>query len=107
LRSRRYNQSALLARRIRQKTGLSLDLYSLRRIRHTRPQTELKKEERGRNVKRAFQVFDASRIQGTDILLVDDVTTTGSTLNECARTLKKAGAKRVGCLVLATTSIHS
>jgi ComF family protein len=104
LRSRGFNQSLLLARCVVSKTGAELDFLSLRRTRFTRPQTELTSEERQRNVRKAFEVVKPEAVKGRTIVLVDDVATTGSTLNECAKALKKAGADSVLCLVLARTS---
>jgi len=101
LRERGYNQSLLLARHVAPGLGASLDFLSLRRTRDTRVQTGLKKNERRRNVRRAFEVTDRNAVKGKTILLVDDVATTGSTLNECARVLRKAGCNEIHCLVLA------
>jgi len=104
LRSRGFNQSLLLARAVVSKTGADLDFLSLRRIRFTKPQTELSSEERKRNVRKAFEVVQPQAVKGRTVLLVDDVATTGSTLNECTKALKRAGADSVLCLVLARTS---
>jgi ComF family protein len=104
LRARGFNQSLLLARCVALKTDSELDFLSLRRRRFTKPQTELSSEERKKNVRKAFEVVRPERVKGRTILLVDDVATTGSTLNECAKALKKAGADSVLCLVLARTS---
>jgi ComF family protein len=104
LRSRGFNQSLLLARCVASKTGADLDFLSLRRTRFTKPQTELSSEERQRNVRKAFEVINPEAFRGKTIVLVDDVATTGSTLNECAKALKRAGAESVLCLVLARTS---
>jgi ComF family protein len=104
LRSRGFNQSLLLARCVASKTGSDLDFLSLRRTRFTKPQTELTSEERKKNVRKAFEVVNPEAVKGKTIVLVDDVATTGSTLNECAKALKKAGADSVLCLVLARTS---
>jgi len=82
-----------------------LDFLSLRRVRYTKPQTGLDSHERRKNVRRAFEVVDPKRVKGRTIVLVDDVATTGSTLNECARVLKRAGAGEVHALVLARTSL--
>jgi predicted amidophosphoribosyltransferase len=83
---------------------MPVPLLSLRRIRYTRPQTGLKITERKKNVRMAFEIVDRMAVKGRTILLVDDVTTTGNTLNECARMLKRAGSKEVFCLTLARTS---
>ncbi len=104
LRARGFNQSLLLARSVASKTGAELDFLSLRRTRFTKPQTELSSEERKKNVRKAFEVVKPAAAKGRTILLVDDVATTGSTLNECAKALKRAGAEGVLCLVLARTS---
>jgi ComF family protein len=104
LRERNFNQSLLLARSAAPLLGAELDFLSLRRIKYTQPQTGLKSDERRKNVRRAFEVVDSKVVKGRSVLLVDDVTTTGSTLNECARTLKRAGAREVFCLTLARTS---
>jgi ComF family protein len=104
LRSRGFNQSLLLARCVASKTGAELDFLSLRRTRFTKPQTALSSEERKKNVRKAFEVVKPEAVRKRTILLVDDVATTGSTLNECAKALKRAGADGVLCLVLARTS---
>jgi ComF family protein len=104
LRERGFNQSLLLAREVAKDLKVDLDFLSLQRIKYTKPQTELGSEERARNVRRAFQVLRRETVKKRSIVLVDDVATTGSTLNECARALKKAGCREVFCLVLARTS---
>ena len=103
LRERGFNQSLLLAKVIASELGTPLDYLSLIRKRDTRSQTGLKRKERGRNVANAFSVNSAAIFKGTRVLLVDDVLTTGHTLKECARTLKKSGALEVICLALART----
>jgi ComF family protein len=103
LRERGFNQSLLLARALSSHLGSHLDYLSFIRTKHTRAQTGLGKEERKRNVKDAFSVIAPDAITGKKITLVDDVFTTGYTLNECAKTLKKSGAVAVICLTLART----
>jgi ComF family protein len=100
---RGFNQSLLLARHVVSGLGSDLDFLSLRRVRDTRPQTGLKSEERRKNVRGAFDVRDRSAVSRRTVVLVDDVATTGNTLNDCARALKKAGARDVYGLVLART----
>ena len=101
LRERGFNQSLLLARHVAGRLHSELDFLSLRRVRYTLPQTGLGKDERRKNVRGAFQLKDPEIVKGKTVLLVDDVATTGNTLNECARVLKKAGCDKVFCLVLA------
>ncbi|MBW1920240.1 MAG: ComF family protein [Deltaproteobacteria bacterium] len=105
LRERGFNQSLLLARHVASRLGAQLDFLSLRRVRYTKPQTELSKDERRKNVKMAFGILDKQVVKGRSVLLVDDVATTGNTLNECARVLKKSGAQKVLCVTLARTSL--
>ena len=104
LRERGFNQSLLLARHVASLLRTELDFLSLRRIRYTQPQTGLKSEERKRNVRKAFEITNQEAVKGRNVLLVDDVTTTGSTLNECARVLSRAGAEKVCGIVLARTA---
>jgi ComF family protein len=99
---RGYNQSELLANQL----SLKIDVPSkvlLRRVKPTRPQVELGRDQRAENVKNAFQVDEAmiTSINDKTILLIDDVCTTGATLRECARALKKGGAAAVYALTLA------
>lgn len=103
LRQRGFNQSLLLARHVARHLGTELDFLSLRRVRYGSPQTGLGKEERRKNVLRAFRIEHPGKVKDRPVLLVDDVATTGNTLNECARVLVHAGCERVLCLVLART----
>ena len=101
LRWRGFNQSVLLARQISRVYDIPLDPFTLQRHRETPPQTQLNEAERRKNMRGAFTV-DADRpVTGKNILLVDDVYTSGATVNECSRTLKKHGAKDVYVLTLA------
>lgn len=101
LRERGFNQSFLLIRRWAKQEGLPFDGLTLSRSRWTEPQTALSRKERQKNIKGAFAVKDPEKIVGQKILLVDDVYTTGSTVNECARVLMEAGAEFVDVLTLA------
>lgn len=105
LRWRGFNQALLLARPLSKHTGTPIDAHSLRRLRATRPQVELTGAERRNNVARAFVVTRPRAIRGRRILLVDDVYTTGSTVEECSRALLAAGARVVDVLVLARAVI--
>ena len=95
LKKRGYNQSKLLARAFCQKTGLTLDTQSLVRVRDTGSQTKLGRPERVKNMSGAFAVKNPAAVKGKTVLLIDDVATTGSTLEACAQALRMAGAKRV------------
>jgi ComF family protein len=101
LREREYNQSLLLCDALARKTGCHVIADGLERIRATPPQTGLPLKERQRNVRGAFRARRPEAIQGRHILLVDDVLTTGATVNECARVLKRAKARSVGVLTVA------
>ena len=99
--SRGFNQSALLAAAVTRKLRCRLDVASLVRVIATPPQTAQDLESRRRNVRNAFVVRYPERITGIKVLLVDDVLTTGSTANECARALRGAGAREVDVLTIA------
>lgn len=101
LRHRGFNQALLLASPISKQFNIPLCFDNLVRIRPTRPQVELSGEERIKNVRGAFAVKRPDLVGGKIVLLVDDVFTTGATLNECAAVLKKAGATAVNALTLA------
>ena len=100
---RRYNQSALLADFLSRKTGISTDYLSLTRFRNTVPQVQLSGSARRNNLKQAFCVTKPQNIKERKIVLIDDVSTTGSTLNECAKALHRAGAAKIYALTLART----
>ncbi len=101
LRERGFNQSLILARTLGEKYGIRVDFSLLKRRKFTLTQTGLDKKEREKNTKGAFEVVHPGRLNGKNIILVDDVFTTGATINECARTLKKAGAEEIAVLTLA------
>jgi ComF family protein len=90
-----------LIRRWAKHDGIPFDGLTLLRNRWTEPQTALSRKERKKNIKDAFLIKYRERIRGKKIVLVDDVYTTGSTVNECARVLMKAGAELVDVLTLA------
>jgi ComF family protein len=100
-RLRGYNQSEVLARVVASALGLPFDASALRRVRSSPPQARAAtSEERRRNVDGAF-VAVASRVARRRVLLIDDVATTGATLDACACALKQAGAREVWCLTWA------
>jgi ComF family protein len=100
LRWRGFNQSEILAHALDLRIPVITDI--LVRVRYTKPQVRTKsKNERTENLRDAFDVTPHTNINGKDILLIDDIMTTGTTLHECATKLKCAGARKVHCLVLA------
>ncbi|MEN8257114.1 MAG: ComF family protein [Thermodesulfobacteriota bacterium] len=100
LRSRGFNQSLLLAKVLFPEQKEKIGNYLIR-SRPTQPQTGLKGDERRKNVVGAFALPKPETVAGKKICLVDDVFTTGTTVNECAKTLKKAGAASVEVATLA------
>lgn len=98
---RRFNQSALIAQEMAKRTGHDCIPDALLRLRATVPQKGLNRKERNDNVKYAFAVNPKRMVADKNITLIDDVFTSGATLNECARTLKKAGAAAVYVLTVA------
>ncbi|AEV70538.1 ComF family protein [Acetivibrio clariflavus] len=99
---RGYNQSYLIAKQLGKLLGIEVSKNILIRTKNTDSQSLLNRVERLRNVKDAFLVTDVNAIKGKSILVVDDIFTTGSTLNECCRVLKDAGARRITATVIAT-----
>ncbi len=98
---RKYNQSALLAKTLAQKHNKIYNPFVLIRIKRTKSQGHLSLKERKKNVKNVFSVKNPECIKGQSVLLIDDVYTTGATINECAKVLLKAGAKNVDVLTFA------
>jgi predicted amidophosphoribosyltransferase len=101
--SRRYNQSGALARIIERQTGVTVASDALRRIRPTQQQIGLSKPQRASNVQGAFKVstLRQSQIAGRRVVLIDDVLTSGATVDACARALLRAKAAQVDVLVFA------
>jgi ComF family protein len=100
LQQRGFNQSLILARRIFANDRKKIRFNLLTRQADTPYQTGLSGAERRKNLRNAFSIQNPSDIAGRNTLLVDDVFTTGSTVNECAKVLKAAGAKRVDVLTI-------
>jgi ComF family protein len=101
LRWRGFNQAALLGVAVARRIDCVLDVATLARVRDMPPQTSQDSAHRRQNVRGAFMVTRPDRIANRRLLLVDDVMTTGATLDECARTLLTAGARRVDVFTLA------
>lgn len=100
--SRGYNQARLISKELSRILRLPECSYILKRERYTEAQSLLDKHKRNQNVKGAFVVVAPKKARGKNILLVDDILTTGSTLEECSRVLKQAGAGRIFSAVVAT-----
>jgi ComF family protein len=101
LRWRGFNQAALIGTAVARRIARPLDVRTLVRTRATPAQTAQDRRARLRNVHDAFAVERPARVANRRVLLVDDVMTTGATVDECARTLLAAGARRVDVLALA------
>lgn len=100
---RRFNQSALLAREIGRASGARAALLAVERVKPTRPQVGLSAAQRAENLAGAFKIPDAGQaaIAGRRVVLVDDVMTTGATVDRLARLVRRAGASSVDALVFA------
>jgi ComF family protein len=100
---RRYNQAALIAQALARSTGITCLPEALVRMRATPSQGHMGAKDRAKNVRNAFLVTDSGRaaVAGKKIILIDDVYTTGSTVNECTKALLKAGCAQVDVLTLA------
>ena len=98
---RRFNQAAALAREVSRQTHVPCDLAALRRVKATRSQVGLSRTPARRECAGAFKVAEAADVKGRKIVIVDDVLTSGATLNAASRVLLRAGASRVDVLVFA------
>ena len=105
LQERGFNQSVEIARKLAQKNGYPLSLDSVIRTRHGEPQASLPLKDRAKNVKGVFAT--TQDFNGKSVWIVDDIMTSGASLHELAKTLKKAGATRVECWLVARTLPHN
>ncbi len=101
LKQRGFNQALEIARSLSLESNIELDYQSCRRIKLTPPQATLALKDRVKNIRGVFSC--ETKLQGKRIVLVDDVITSGASLNELAKTLKQAGAAHVECWVIART----
>lgn len=101
LRERGFNQALLLAREVAKKIRVEVDPFLLTKHRSTLPQAALRGEERRKNLKNAFALSESGKVKDKKLLLVDDVYTTGATLEAVSEVLLEAGASEVEGLVLA------
>lgn len=109
LRKRRFNQSANLARALGALAGAPVMTAALERIRDTPPSQGMTRQQRSQNVRGAIRVPEAARrrIAGAHLLVVDDVMTTGATVEACARALRRAGAARIDIVTFARVTHDS
>ena len=98
---RRFNQAAMLAREVARDAGRPCDLGALLRVKATRSQVGLSRAQRAENMQGAFRVAERAQVRGRNVVLIDDVLTSGATVNAAARALLRAGAGRVDVLVFA------
>ena len=98
---RGYNQSELLAKEIAYNTNLLLEKESLYKIKDIVEQSKLNKENRLKNIQGVYELVNKEKLNKKKILLIDDIYTTGSTVNECSKVLREAKPKKIGVLTLA------
>jgi ComF family protein len=101
LRERGFNQALLLIKELSRQIGIPYGKTILQKRKPTIPQVNLSGAEREKGVRGAFHVIGKKELEGKSILLVDDVYTTGATVNECSKVLLRGGAERVDVLTLA------
>ena len=100
-RTRGYNQTELIAKEIAKKLNIEPMKGNLVKTKNIKPQSELGRKERKQNIKNVFEVKKWEEIKSKKIIIFDDIYTTGSTVNECARVLKESGAQKIGVITLA------
>lgn len=98
---RTYNQSEYIAKGLSKQTGIPVCNNAVRRVKNNKSQTRMMRHERRGNVERIFKLVRPEKITGKHILLVDDVTTTGSTISACAKELAKAHDIKISVLTIA------
>ena len=98
---RGYNQSELLAKEIAYNTNLVLEKESLYKIKDIVEQSKLNKENRFKNIQGVYELVSKEKLYKKKILLIDDIFTTGSTVNECSKVLRNAKPNKIGVLTLA------
>lgn len=100
-REREFNQAYLLADVASRRVSIPVSTENLRRTRVTLPQTGLNRKQREKNVKNIFQVNNAEEFKDKNIIVIDDVFTTGATVNACAKALRKSGSGTVNVVTVA------
>lgn len=99
--SRGYNQSELISREIAKKLNLQMFNNVLIKISNNEMQSKLNRKQRLKNVKNVYKIINKEKITNKDVIIFDDIYTTGSTINECISILKKANVNKIGVLILA------
>ncbi len=98
---RGYNQSELIAKEIAKNLGIEYNTDCLFKVKNIVEQSKLNKEERQKNIQGVYELHKQNRLQNKKILLIDDIYTTGSTVNECCKILKQASPKQIEVFTLA------
>jgi ComF family protein len=98
---RGFNQSFYIAKSLSKETGIPVKHKLLKRVKYTQSQTKLNMEGRKANIEGVFKVKNPKEVKNKNIILLDDVITTGSTMNECAKTLQSKGAGEIFALSVA------
>ena len=98
---RGYNQSSLLAKEIAKNTGINLDNKCLFKRKNIIEQSKLNKQERMKNVQDVYELRNSKKLRNQTIILLDDIYTTGSTVNECCKILKTASPNKIVVLTIA------
>ena len=98
---RGYNQTELIAMELAKRLDIKFSNKNLVKIKETETQSSLSKEKRKENIKGAFELIDNKELEGKNIILFDDIYTTGSTTDECINVLKKSNPKRILTLTIA------
>lgn len=101
LKNRGYNQSLLYVKDISKENNIQLENKVIIKIKNNNAQSSLNKEEREQNVQGVYKVINSKKVKNKKILLLDDIYTTGSTLNECSKELIKAGASYIDVFTIA------
>ena len=101
LKLRGYNQSELIAREIAKKAKIDIDTNILIKIKNNKVQSTLDKKEREENTKNVYKLINQEKIYNKNVLIFDDIFTTGATINSCINEIRKAKVKKIGILTLA------
>ena len=98
---RGYNQSLLISKEIAKLTKIELNADCLVKVKNTVKQSTLNKEDRAKNVVNAYKLINGNILKNKKILLIDDIYTTGNTVNECCKILREIKPRKIGIMVLA------